>query len=79
MARKGITRVSVDLTTAQREVVGQMIEAASAAASEAVGVPITVSTREFFHALLQQRAESLGLEWPEDYPSAGGWRGRRAG
>lgn len=79
MAREGITRLSVDLTTAQRDVVDQMIEAASAAASQAAGVPITVSTREFFHALLKQRADALGLIWPEDYPSPGGWRGKEKG
>lgn len=79
MAREGITRITVDLTTAQYAVVEHMIELAGDAASQAAGVEVKVTTRSFFHALLKQRAEYLGLEWPDDYPSPGGWRGKRSG
>jgi hypothetical protein len=36
---------------------------------------VTFGSREFFHMLLKRYAEELGLEWPEDYPKPGGWRG----
>lgn len=78
MAREGITRITVDLTTAQYAVVEQMIELAGDAASQAAGVEVKVTTRSFIHGLLQQRADALGLTWPEDYPAAGGWRGKRS-
>ncbi|MEB2351835.1 MAG: hypothetical protein OZ924_10520 [Burkholderiaceae bacterium] len=75
MAREGIKRITVDLTTAQYEVLEQMLQKASATASEAAGLEIKATTRGFIHALLKQQAETFGLKWPADYPTAGGWRG----
>ena len=73
--REGITRVSVDLTTAQRAALDEMIRRKEAAASEAAGMAIQIGTRQFFHTLLKQEAAAMDVEWPEDYPSPGGWRG----
>jgi hypothetical protein len=77
MPREGITRISVDMTEAQRDLVERMIEEASHVASQAAGIEVTVGTRQFFHMLLKHHAEELGFQWPEDYPTAGGWRGGR--
>ncbi|HMN12040.1 MAG TPA: hypothetical protein PKD55_06925 [Bellilinea sp.] len=77
MAREGIKRITIDLTNAQYEVLEQMLQKAGAAASQAAGLEIKVTTRGFIHALLKQHAEALGLKWPADYPAAGGWRGGR--
>jgi hypothetical protein len=73
--RKNITRVCVDLTTAQRQALTQMIERFNAEVSQAAGIKVTFGMREFFHLLLKQHAEAVGLDWPEDYPAHGGWRG----
>lgn len=75
MAREGITRKSVDLTDAQLAVVEAMMDRMAQQASAAAGAEVTVSTRQFFHAVLKEKAESMGFTWPDDYPAAGGWRG----
>jgi hypothetical protein len=75
MPRTNITRKTVDLTTAQAGVLDRMIALAEERASAAAGLPVTIGTREFFHMLLKRYGEELGLEWPEDYPKPGGWRG----
>lgn len=71
MPRDNITRVSIDLTTGQRAVVDQML---SAVGGETGFQP---SVNQFVRALLRQEARRRGLEWPEDYPARGGWRGGR--
>ncbi len=74
-ARKGITRYCFDVTEAQATVIEALFERFQKRAQQAAGVPVTLSKRAFFHALLQQAAQSAGLDWPDDYPSPGGWRG----
>jgi hypothetical protein len=75
MSKRRITRVSVDLTQAQRDAVDAMMEQFNAEVSAAAGVPIRLGVREFFHMLLKRHADATGKPWPEDYPSPGGWRG----
>lgn len=77
MARHNITRISIDLTTTQREALDAMIAHHEQAAREAAGLVIEIRVREFMHRLLRQHAESLGLAWPEDYPKMGGRREHR--
>lgn len=74
-SRQGITRKSVDLTEAQLVALEAMIAKRQADASRAAGVEIKIGVREFFHSLLKKEAAELGVEWPDDYPTAGGWRG----
>lgn len=64
-----------DLTKAQRDAPDAMMEQFNAEVSAAVGVPIRLGVREFFHMLLKRHADATGQPWPEDYPSPGGWRG----
>jgi hypothetical protein len=45
------------------------------AAHAAAGLPVTIGSREFFHMLLKNYADKLGLQWPQNYPKPGGWRG----
>jgi hypothetical protein len=71
MPRDNITRVSIDLTTGQRAVVDQML---SAVGDETGFQP---SVNQFVRVLLRQEAKRRGLEWPDDYPTPGGWRGGR--
>jgi len=75
MSKRRITRVSVDLTQAQRDAVDAMMDQFNAEVSAAAGVPIRLGVREFFHMLLKRHADATGQPWPEDYPSPGGWRG----
>ncbi|MBN1450633.1 MAG: hypothetical protein JW963_06420 [Anaerolineales bacterium] len=69
------TRKTVDLTAAQADALEQMIKHAEQAASDATGLEISIGIRQFFHMLLKQYAESVGIEWPDDYPTHGGKRG----
>lgn len=69
------TRKTVDLTEAQARALEEMIAATEKRISEAAGIPIALGVRQFFHLLLKRYAEELGIEWPEDYPTPGGWRG----
>ena len=75
MPRDNITRVSVDLTLAQREALDRMIDRMSAEVSQAAGIPIRFRVREFIHVLLKRHAEAVEIAWPENYPMPGGWRG----
>ncbi len=77
MARTYRMRKTVDLTAAQAEVLDEMMRQADERASDAAGVKIRLGTRRFFHMLLKKHADELGLDWPEDYPTPGGWRGGR--
>ncbi len=77
MTRTKRTRKTVDLTAAQAEVLDEMMRRADQRASDAAGVQIRLGTRRFFHMLLKKHADELGLDWPEDYPAPGGWRGGR--
>lgn len=76
MAREGIKRITIDLTTAQYNVLEQLLRLSSDAASQAAGVEVKVTTRSFLHGLLKQHADALDLEWPDNYPAPGGWRGK---
>ena len=69
------TRKTVDLTAAQAEALEQMIAQAERMASDAMGLEISIGVRQFFHMLLNQYAESTGIDWPDDYPTHGGKRG----
>ena len=75
MPRDNITRVSVDLTLAQREALDRMIDRMSAEVSQAAGIPIRFRVREFIHVLLKRHADAVEIAWPENYPTPGGWRG----
>lgn len=75
--RANITRVTVDLTLAQRAALDDLIAQANQTASAATGLPIRIGTRQFFHLLLKRYAESQGIDWPDDYPTPGGYRERK--
>lgn len=68
------TRKTVDLTAAQADALAQMITHAERTASAATGLEIAIGVRQFFHMLLKQHAEAVGLDWPDDYPAHGGRR-----
>jgi hypothetical protein len=68
MPRDHIIRKTVDVTEAQAAALQAMISQAEQKASQA-------GVREFFHLLLRRHAQEAGLEWPDDYPLPGGYRG----
>lgn len=71
---KGVIRKSFDLTEEQNAAIDEMITRMEASASQLVGVPVKISRREFLHGLLKEKAKELDVEWPENYPTAGGLR-----
>lgn len=38
-------------------------------------MPTESQARQALETLLKREAEAMGVAWPEDYPSPGGWRG----
>jgi hypothetical protein len=71
---ENITRLTVDMTAAQRQAVDQMMVDMSDELSARLGLPMPIGVRAFFHILLKQHALDVGLDWPEDYPTPGGRR-----
>ena len=76
MERDTITRLPIAMTDAQYAAVLEMIQKLEKLASGAAGMPVRIGTRQFFHTLLKAKAGDLGVDWPEDYPSSDGQRGR---
>ena len=60
MSKRRITRVSVDLTQAQRDALDTMMDQFNAEVSAAAGVPIRLGVREVFHMLLKRHADATG-------------------
>lgn len=75
MPRQHIIRKTVDVTEAQAAALQAMISQAEQTASQAAGLPVRIGVREFFHLLLRRHAQETGLDWPDDYPLPGGYRG----
>lgn len=68
------TRKTVDLTAEQADVLDSLIAHAEQTASDATGLEIRIGVRQFFHMLLRRHAESVSIDWPDDYPAHGGKR-----
>ena len=66
------TRKTIDPTEAQARALEQMIAATEQRIGDAVGAPISLGVRQFFHLLLKRYAAEMDIEWPDDYPVHGG-------
>jgi hypothetical protein len=74
MSRSSTTRVTIDLSPAQRAALDGMIANYNAEVGKILGLEIRIGQGDFLRALLKQHAQSTGQAWPDDYPAPGGRR-----